>query len=171
MPNTSIVEDSPYVNSPLLIGSSIEIFSFIFLIARETMRIFEDRAMLLLKQKNHQKDIAFSMVKMQEEERNRVGRELHDLVGANMAIIKREINEEEGKLYKLVERTIEAVRNLSNGLVTPKIKDNEFVDELKEMCHLNSTDILETHIIFHNWPKINSPRYRTNPFVWRKVNR
>lgn len=162
LPNTGVIEDSPYIHNALLIGSGIEIFSFMFLIARETMKIFKDRALLLVKQKKHQKEIAFSIVKGQEEERNRVGRELHDLVGANMAIIKKEIDTKEVKLYNVVERTIDAVRNLSHGLVTPKVKDNEFEDELKEMCHLITTDTLETHIIFHNWPHINSPEITTH---------
>ena len=162
LPNMGVMDDSPYVHNALLFGSSIEIISFMFLIGRETLNIFKERSMLVLKQRNHQKEISFSMVKGQEEERNRVGRELHDLVGANMAIIKKEINVKEGELYHVVERTIEAVRNLSQGLVTPKVDGNQFVDEIKEMCHLISSNTLEIDVIFHKWPTIYSADVATH---------
>lgn len=162
LPNMGVMDDSPYVHNALLLGSSIEIVSFMFLIGRETLNIFKERSMLIMKQRKNQKEISFSMVRGQEEERNRVGRELHDLVGANMAIIKKEINVKEGELYNVVERTIEAVRNLSHGLVTPKVNGNQFVDEIKEMCHLISNNTLEVEVIFHKWPTIYSADVATH---------
>jgi len=155
-PNIGIAVDSPYVYNSLLIASFIEIFIFMIFMGREALNIYKDRALLLNKQQEHQKEMIVSMVKGQEEERNRAGRELHDSIGANMAIIKQKIGKENKELYKIVSQTIESVRNLSHGLVTPMVKKDEFIDELKEMCHLFSSDELEVHVYFHKWPEIDN---------------
>ena len=156
LPNLGLLEDTPYVFKILLYSSFFEMFSFMLLMGKETITIYKDRAALLYQQKQHQKEIIFSMVSGQEEERNRVGRELHDLIGANMAIIKQKVNRENSDLYKVVEQTIEDVRVLSHGLVTSMKKDDDFVDEIKEMCYLFTTKEKACHTYFYNWPTINN---------------
>ena len=155
-PNMGIAKDSPYVYNGLLIASFIEIFIFMIFMGREAMNIYKDRALLLNKQQEHQKEIIVSMVKGQEEERNRAGRELHDSIGANMAIIKQKIGKENIELYRIVSQTIETVRKLSHGLVTPLVKNDEFIDEIKELCYLFTSDSLEINCYFHQWPKIRN---------------
>ncbi|NQU32421.1 MAG: hypothetical protein HQ521_04235 [Bacteroidetes bacterium] len=103
-----------------------------------------------------------SMVAGQEEARNKAGRELHDSIGANMAIIKRQIDRGNEELYKIVSQTIESVRTLSHGLVTPKVRNEEFVDEMKELCFLFSSEKIEVHCYFHNWPKIDCAEITTH---------
>jgi len=162
LPNLGIIGDNPFVFKILLYSSFFEMFGFMLLMGKETVTIYKDRSALLYQQKQHQKEIIFSMVSGQEEERNRVGRELHDLIGANMAIVKQKINKENTDLYKVVEQTIEDVRGLSHGLVTNMKNDDDFVDEVKEMCHLFTTKDKECHTYFHNWPTIKNTELVTH---------
>ncbi len=154
LPNMGLVEDTPYGYETLFIGSFVEIFAFLILMGRETFSIYKDRANLLEKQKKHQQEMLISMVNSQEQERNRVGRELHDLIGANMAVIKQRITTKQGELYQVINDTIEKVRTLSHGLVSPMVKDNDFLYEIQEMCHMFSTDKIKINYIVHEWPKI-----------------
>ncbi len=156
LPNMGFIGDTPFIYNNLLIGSLFEIFSFMIIMGRETFNVYKERADLLEKQQEHQKEVIMSLVKGQEEERNRAGRELHDLIGTNMAIIKQKIDKKNKELYRIVSQTIESVRNLSHGLVTPIVKDEEFIDELKELCYLFTSDYLEVNCYFHKWPKIKN---------------
>jgi signal transduction histidine kinase len=162
LPNFGLIEDSPFIFKILLYSSFFEMFSFMLLMGKETVTIYKDRSALLYQQKQHQKEIIFSMVSGQEEERNRVGRELHDLIGANMAIIKQKIDKKNADLYKVVEQTITDVRVLSHGLVTNMEKDDDFMDEIKEMGHLFNADKKECHTYFYNWPTINDTDLTTH---------
>ena len=162
LPNLGVVEDSPFVLSTLLISTLFETTSFMILMARESLLVYKERSELLEKQQEHQKQMIVSMVAGQEEAKNRAGRELHDSIGANMAIIKQRIGKDNKELYKIVSQTIESVRTLSHGLVTPMVKNEEFVDEMKELCFLFSSDKIEVHCYFHNWPKIDNTETTTH---------
>ena len=116
----------------------------------------------LEKQKNHQGEIIRAIVESQEKERNKVGRELHDMIGANISVIKQQSDKSNTSLMRIIEKTIESVRNLSHGLVTPLIKDDEFVDEINELCTLSSDIDLKVNSYFHNWTRINDPEKATH---------
>lgn len=162
IPNLGFLSDSPHVNNNVMLASIFEIFSFMLVMGKESVDVYKERQSLLLKQQLHQKEMIISMVKGQEEERNRVGRELHDLIGANMAIIKQQIGKENDGLYRIVSQTIESVRNLSHGMITPMVDKEEFVDEIKELCFLFSTNKLKVHSFFHRWPQIDNQEITTH---------
>ena len=162
LPNLGIVEDSPYVLGTILITTLFEITSFMVLMARESLLVYKERSELLEKQQGHQKQMIVTMVAGQEDARNRAGRELHDSIGANMAIIKRQVGRGNMELYKIVGQTIESVRALSHGMVTPMVNNEGFVDEMKELCFLFSSDKIEVHCYFHNWPKIDNAEITTH---------
>ena len=162
MPNMGFVEDAPFVYRNLLVGSFIEVFSFMYLMARETLDVYKHRSQLIETQKQHQKEIIYTMVNSQEAERNRTGRELHDLIGANMAIIKQRVPKDDFELNAIVAKTLKAVRNLSHGLVTPMVNNDEFIDEMKQMAHLCSSDQMQVHTYFHEWPNISNKKKTTH---------
>lgn len=140
----------------------VEIFMFMLLLAKETFSVYDHRADLLEKQKVHQSEIIKAIVDSQEKERNRVGRELHDLIGANISVIKQQIDKRNSTLRSVVEQTIESVRNLSHGLVTPMIANDEFVDEVNELCFLFSDLGFKVKSHFHNWNKIDNSKVATH---------
>ena len=162
LPNMGLIADTPYVHNVLLISSILVIFSFLVLIAKESLLIYQDREILLIEREDHQKQVIMSMVQGQEEERNRAGRELHDSIGANMAIIKQQISKQNKSLYAIVSQTIESVRNISHGLVTPMVRNDEFEDEIKELSDIFSTEHMTIHNYFYKWPKIQQTEITTH---------
>ena len=162
LPNLGIVENSLEVYNSFISGSLFEIFIFMGLIGKETLSIYQQRSILLEKQKDHQGEIIRAIVESQEKERNRVGRELHDMIGANISVIKQQVDKSNTSLISIIERTIESVRDLSHGLVTPLIKDDEFVDEINELCTLFSSIDTKINSHFHNWTRIDDAEKATH---------
>jgi signal transduction histidine kinase len=152
LPNLGIISDeSVNVYAILLISSIMEVLTFLILIARETFHIYRERTQLMEQRRNHQRNLLLATVDSQERERNKVGRELHDMVGANMAVIKQKVDKQNKELRNILHHTIEVIRNLSHGLMTPHVKQEEFADEISELCILSSTEKLVVRSYFHNW--------------------
>ena len=152
LPNLGLIKDGTInVYAILLISSIMEVLTFMILVARETFLIYKERTQLIQLRKNHQKNLLLATVESQERERNKVGRELHDMVGANMAVIKQKIDKSNVELRNIVHQTIDIIRNLSHGLITPQLKNEDFADEISELCILSSTDKLQVQCFFYNW--------------------
>lgn len=162
LPNLGIFSDSPFVNYGLLLASLTEMLAFMFIMAKESLTVYKEREKLILDQQTHQNQMINSIVNSQETERNRIGRELHDSLGANMAIIKQGVNRADESLYAVVSQSIDMVRNLSHSLLTPDIKNEDFKDELKELCHLFSTEIMKVQNYFFEWPTIEDATTTTH---------
>lgn len=161
-PNLGMIEDDVLVYNSLLYSSIIEIFTFLLIMGKETLGIYKDRAILLEKQKSYQKEIIKAVVEGQEAERNKVGAELHDMIGGNLAVIKHRIGNHNVLLGKLVDDTIDTVRLLSHGLITPKVDADQFADEIKDLCRLASTTTLTVQYYFHNWSAVKNKNIATH---------
>ena len=162
LPNLGAMHSELMVYNSFIYGSLFEFSAFLVLIGNETLSVFKHRTRLLEKQKNHQAEIIKAIVESQEHERNKVGRELHDMIGANISVIKQQVDKQNKSLISLIERTIDSVRNLSHGLITPLIKDDEFVDEINELCVLSSDIDIQVKSHFHNWNKDIAPEKATH---------
>jgi len=162
LPNLGIIENSLEIYNSFIYGSIFEIVIFMGLLGKETLSVYDKHSVLLEKQKEHQVEIIKAIVESQEKERNKVGRELHDMIGANISVIKQQSDKSNTSLISVIEKTIELVRNLSHGLVTPLIKDDEFVDEINELCILFSDSNIEIQSNFHNWTKIEDAKKATH---------
>jgi len=162
LPNLGLVENDLYVYKPILYGSIMEILMFMILISKETISIYNQRLQLIEEQKQHQTDVIKAIVASQEQERDTVGRELHDRIGTNIAIIKQQIDKKNKSLVNLVAQTIESVRDLSHILVTPFISENDFIDEINELCFLFSNIDIKIKSSFYNWKGINDEKRATH---------
>jgi signal transduction histidine kinase len=152
------------VDDTLMYSSMLEIFTFLFIMGRETFKIYIDRATLLEKQKNHQQEIISAIVNSQEQERNKVGAELHDMIGANISVIKQNVDSENTGLNKIIDDTVDTVRKLSHGLMTPKVSGDSFANEIKDLCLLSSNENMKVEYYFHNWEAINDKEISTHLF-------
>ncbi len=132
------------------------------LLGKETLSVYKDRAVLFERQKDHQTEVIKAIAESQEVERNKVGRELHDMIGANISVIKQQVDKTNTSLVNIIDRTIESVRDLSHRLISPLIKDNDFIDEVNDLCVLFSDLDLKIKSQFHNWTKIENVEKATH---------
>ena len=155
-PNLGVIQsENINVYAILLIMSIVEIFTFLFLLARENYKIYKERTSLVHAQKLHQRNLLLATVESQEKERNLVGRELHDMIGANLAVVKQQITKENQYLRSLLQYTVDTVRNLSHGLITPQLKNKDLQFEITELCILSSNKNIKFTSNFHGWEHYN----------------
>ena len=162
LPNLGIIKNSLQVYNMFIYGSLFEIMMFMTLIGKETLSVYHEKELLLKKQKNHQTEIIKAIVESQEKERDNVGRELHDMIGANISVIKQQADKKNKLLISTIQNTFEMVRNLSHVLVTPIIKDNAFIDEIKDLCLLFTNDDIKINAHFHNWKSMEDTLIATH---------
>ena len=154
LPNLGLLETDLHIYNTFIYGSLFEIVMFMSILGKETLSMYQHRSLLLEKQKKHQSDIIKAIVESQEKERNIVGREIHDLIGANISIIKLKTDTSNKPLIEIINKTIKHTRDLSHGLVTPMIKKDEFLDEINDLCQLFTNDNFEVTANFYNWTEI-----------------
>ncbi|MBD0401755.1 ATP-binding protein [Flammeovirga sp. EKP202] len=114
---------------------------YISVILYKYYRLIQDRKQLLHKYNNVQRNYSLALMEGQEDKKNRIGRELHDHIGANLALI-----DKMGGLFKvnkseILSDTIRSLDDMIYGL-NPKTQKN-FDDILLEFLkqyqayHLN----------------------------------
>ncbi|RLD42554.1 MAG: hypothetical protein DRI86_11475 [Bacteroidetes bacterium] len=155
LPNFGILKPSFHIYNTFIYGSLFEVTMFMIMIGKETLSMYDQRSQLLVKQKTHQSEIINTVVKSQEEERNRIGRELHDLVGADISAIKLNMQQEDKMLNNIIDNTIIHIRNISHGLASPQLKCDKFVDEISDLCSLFSKPGFIVKSNFYNWVGFN----------------
>lgn len=143
-----------YVYNTVLLSSIFQAITFLFLMGYELSSIMKERNQLMLKQTQHEVEMIKAIVTSQESERNIVGRELHDMIGANLSVIKQNTDKVNIKLVKLIDDTIDAIRALSHGLITPKIEKHNFEEEVQDLLSMFETDTLKIKYYYHKWPHL-----------------
>jgi len=56
----------------------------------------------------------------------------------------------------IINKTIDSIRDLSHGLITPMIENDGFIDEINELCVLFSSIDINIKSNFHNWSQIEN---------------
>lgn len=110
------------------------------------MDITEKRKMekeIVMQQLNQQKLITETTIEAQENERNLLGKELHDNINQMLAtvkmyigIVKKKENEHQDLIndsYQYLDDAMEEIRKLSKTLVSPSLGDISFEDAIREL--------------------------------------
>ena len=106
-----------------------------------------------------------SNIEGQEKERERIAKELHDGVAGNLAGIKLILanfsnksnpSSELQKAIKNIDDTYHEVRSLSHHLIPPKIKENEFIELIKNYINdLSKMHAFKVHLGYHPEKELN----------------
>lgn len=152
LPNAGVQEGEILVYKNIVYVSIAETILFLFIVSKQTIQVFRERNELRIEQKSTQLKMVRSIIENQEAERDRIGRELHDMVGGNISIIKQSLKTEDEKLRGLFEDTVESVRNLSHGLVTPDLRKGSFEEEIKDLVQISSGNSINFRCNFFDWP-------------------
>lgn len=129
----------------------IEFMIFLVVTIVDAWKIILERNRLLEEHKAKERSVAFALISGQEIERNRIGRELHDAIGGNLASAKHKINDQP-YLQKILNETIHLVRDMSHGLVIPSITGRTFKSEIEDLAIRFSNEEMKVRTIFHQWP-------------------
>ncbi|MGB1040504.1 MAG: sensor histidine kinase, partial [Flavobacteriales bacterium] len=162
LPNLGLMSDKINSNHLLIYSSIIEIIVFMALMGFELANIYKDRNSLMEKKNNHQKLVLNAMIKSQENERNKIGEELDKLIVDNIRTIKKKIKQQNNPAIKILDDTIDSVRSLSHGLMTPKVEGDQLKDEIIDLCLLSSNDSFKANYYFHEWEPLKNKENSTH---------
>lgn len=98
-------------------------------------------------QKEMQEEFSKKLLMGQEEERNRIAKDLHDSVGQQLTLIKRKAqNDENAELVKLTSDTLDEVRSISQGLYPSILKQLGLTASIEQLIlqYDEQTDIFFT---------------------------
>ena len=95
----------------------------------------------------HQEQLLFSGIRMQENERRRIARELHDEIGSKLNVINLGVHrllkskevqtmndETASELFEVIGKTINATRSISHDLLPPTLERFGIQVALEELC-------------------------------------
>ena len=108
-----------------MVGTFILASSFIFFFIRYQRRISMQKAAMQRAELDHSEQLLHATLLSQEEERKRIGRDLHDDVGASLSNLKMmmaqttEATPDKTTYKPLIDNIITTVRNISHSLSPP----------------------------------------------------
>jgi signal transduction histidine kinase len=108
-----------------MLGTFILAASFIFFFIRYQRRITLQKEAMQKAELQHSEALLHATLLSQEEERKRIGRDLHDDVGASLSNLKMimaqtiEVNKDKPVYKPLIDNIIITVRNISHSLSPP----------------------------------------------------
>ncbi|TDQ11803.1 sensor histidine kinase [Pedobacter metabolipauper] len=128
-------------------GTFILVLSFVMLLLRSQKKLLAQREQIQHNELLHQKLLLRSVIESQDAERIRIGRDLHDDVGAALSnlnlIIERFLRipysvdsllEFKQSTRKSIDQTIKKVRNISHNLSPEVFTLNTLSEALEELC-------------------------------------
>lgn len=120
--------------------------SYLLLILTKTSSIVQQKNEIQLQKQLIQEQYSLAIIKGQENERNQIGKELHDHVGGNLAIISKSDDLSSQDVKNIIKNTIHSVRHLSHELVSPEFDREDFQDIIYDLCSKYSSKNLRIHI-------------------------
>jgi signal transduction histidine kinase len=125
-------------------GISLLVTTFVYIFIRNQKKILEQSERAQRDALAHQKELLYSTIRSQEEERQRIGRNLHDDVGGSLSNLRMLLNRPEhlgpemlkqqpGIYNQLIDNIIQDVRNISHNLSPPALALFGFSEALLEL--------------------------------------
>ena len=121
--------------------------AFIVFTNRTQRKLMTERMRQKEQELKHKEDLLYSTIQVQEEERRRIARDLHDDIGTKLNVIflnlhrLKKIDEISAKgastineINQLIGTTIETTRRISHNLLPPTLEDFGLVEAVKELC-------------------------------------
>ena len=133
-----------------LIGFLVGLSILFFFMYRNTKQ--KQKVSLQLAKKDKELSIISSLIKGQENERNRIARELHDSLGNTLAILKNKaqlLRAQDPEVIKLVKLAAEEVRTISHDLMSESLLRfglYDALEDLKKLWEINENIIIDLNV-------------------------
>lgn len=130
-------------------------FTFVLFFYFSQQKFQDQRMMAQQTEIDHQKQLLFNSIQVQESERQRLARELHDEVGSKLNVINMglhrmrkaaeslpAINDTLQNIFSVVDTTIFTTRRIAHDLLPPTLLNFGLTTALEELCeqHRMTTD-------------------------------
>ena len=129
-----------------MIGSVFLVVSFIFLIIYNNNKLLKQKRKLQEAEINYQKELLYAVIDSQEKERQRIGMDLHDEVGATLSALRMIIEDFTDRATaipeslsfckqskSIIDAVISSIRNISHDLSPLGKGSDNFTDALEDL--------------------------------------
>ncbi len=133
-----------------IIGFLVGLSVLFFFLYRNSNQ--KQKTSLQLAKKDKELSVISSLVKGQENERNRIARELHDSLGNTLAILKNKaqlLRAQDPEILNLVKLAAEEVRTISHDLMPESLLRfglYDALEDLKKLWELNENIIIDLNV-------------------------
>ncbi len=156
------------------IGVMLMAFSVVFFVLLYRRKMLENQLKMQEVENQHQQEMLNATLKSQEEERNRLGTELHDGVGAMLSSIKLNLQVAKRKegvdsldpVLGHLDETITQVRNISHQMMPIILKKYGLKHAIEDLFSKISCDGLSASISHWDDPQIKD---QDTPMLYRIV--
>jgi signal transduction histidine kinase len=158
------------------VGTFILATSFVFFFLRYQRRAQQQREVMQQAELAHQENLLHAALESQEEERRRIGRDLHDDVGASLSnlrmVMSRSSTAEastEAPVYKpLIDNIITTVRNISHSLSPPGLELFGLEHTLFELCDtFNTSGVISLSFVNEAGNRVDALDKKTALAIYR----
>jgi len=140
--------DNPYLLIPAVMLVTFSVLSLLlFLLYRNQNQVLKVKAQMNLAQLAHQGELLKAIIQSQDEERSRIGRDLHDDIGTGLAtaifklqalnpltITSDKFQSFQDDFVQQIQGVAEQVRHISHHLAPPALTLFGFGDAFRELC-------------------------------------
>ncbi|MBB6460012.1 sensor histidine kinase [Flammeovirga kamogawensis] len=153
LPHMGIIERANFTDYLYYIFITYESLSYFAILINHLLKVYEEHNSLLISQKNYEKEYSQAILRGQEEERNRIGRELHDYVGGNLALVNKSDDLGDKEIKSIISKTIKVVRDMSHGLLSPTLDSINFKEAILDLGARYNNENMHVYLQFHSWPE------------------
>ncbi|WP_205959816.1 sensor histidine kinase [Flammeovirga aprica] len=137
---------------------------YIFVILYKYYQLTNEKKALLIKYNILQRDYSLALMEGQENEKNKIGRELHDHIGGNLALLNKKDLHFQYNSEDLLQNTINSLEDIIKGLSKESNKEHHFKSELEQLFQPYSKNNFRIHL------KLNIKKLQS-PYIQRQLYR
>jgi signal transduction histidine kinase len=124
-------------------GALLLAVSIVFFYIRYRWKFFKQNESIQFLEMSHQKALLAAAVHSQDEERKRIGRDLHDEIGSRLSGLRLQLQsagpQQTTALKTNIDTIIARVRDISHELLPPGIELFGLADALEDLCATTGT--------------------------------
>ena len=150
--------ESKYFLLISMICMTLELIVTLFIVLDSSFRDLRISDIIKRKYAQRELDLIQKIADVQDNERNKIGMELHDSIGANLSFLKFQSKDLTSQAVSVLDDTIGRIRMLSHGLISLDLAGDRFELAIQDLCDLVNSHDVSIEYGFYNWTELDDNR-------------
>ncbi|MBD0403547.1 7TM-DISM domain-containing protein [Flammeovirga sp. EKP202] len=164
LPHMGVIQRASYTDYIYYIFIVYESIVYFYLLLKRSITIYNEKIELKKTMLEKHKLYSKAVLEGQEKERNRIGRELHDSIGGNLALFNKSDANMSKETKSILTDTMDAIRNLSHELISPSFHHISFKESVIDLVSKYNSSKQKVIVQFHEWPEITDKEIQHHCF-------